>query len=207
MMLIIICAIGYIFGCIHGSQIIGNYKNINIKKSGSKNAGASNTTMILGWKYGVIVALIDVFKAIFSIFIVSILLNHYGIINEAQIFYIYINAFFVIIGHNYPITMSFNGGKGTASFIGLILMIDWKIAFMGLCILLLLSFATDYFVIGTLSMYVSFIGYTWYVFDFLPVIIACLLFTVFIMKHLENYKRIINKQEVRLSSFLRKQAS
>jgi len=207
MRLIIICVIGYLFGCIHGSQIVGNYKNINIKKNGMKNAGASNTTLLLGWKYGIIVALIDVFKAIFSILLVMIVLNYYGVIHEAQIIYIYINALFVIIGHNYPMTMNFNGGKGTASFIGLILMIDWKIAFIGLFILLLLSFATDYLVIGVLSMYISFIGFTYYSFGIFPVLIAVLLFALSVMKHMENYKRIMSKEEIKLSSFLRKEAS
>lgn len=207
MLFIMVCIIGYLFGCIHGSQIVGNYKNINIKKSGMKNAGASNTTIVLGWKYGIIVGIIDVSKAIFSILLIISLLNHYQITHEAQIIYVYINALFVIIGHNYPITMNFSGGKGTASFIGLILMIDWKIAFMGLCILLLLSFITDYLVIGVLSMYISFIGFTYYSYGLSPVLIALLLLVLSVMKHMENYKRIINKQEIRLSSFYRKQAS
>lgn len=207
MYIFMICAIGYLFGCIHGSQLVGNYKNINIKKNGIKNAGASNTTILLGWKYGVIVALVDVFKAIFSIQIVMLILNQYGIVNEGQILFIYINALFVIIGHNFPVTMNFNGGKGTASFVGLILMIDWKIAFMGICILLLLALATDYLVIGVLSMYVSFIGFTYYSFGFFPVMIACLLLALSIIKHMENYKRIILKKEIKLSSFLHKQAS
>lgn len=202
-----ICFIGYLFGCINGSQIVGNYKNINIKKSGMKNAGASNTTIVLGLRYGIIVAFIDVSKAIFSILLIVFLLNHFEIINEAQIIYIYLNALFVVLGHNYPITMNFSGGKGTASFIGLILMIDWRIAFMGLCVLLLLSFVTDYLVIGVLSMYISFIGFTYYSFGLSPVLIALLLLFLSIMKHIENYKRIISKQEIRLSSFYRKEAS
>ncbi len=207
MKLLFICLIGYLFGCIHGSQIIGNYKNVNIKKSGVKNAGASNTTLVLGWKYGVIVALIDVCKAIISILFIIFLLNHYGISQETQIVYIYLNALFVIIGHNYPITMKFSGGKGTASFFGLMLMIDWKTFLIGFCILLILAFATDYLVIGVLSMYISFVFYTYFSYGWLPVLIAFCLLSLSLMKHIENYRRILNNQEIRLSSFLRNQTS
>lgn len=197
--------IGYLFGCINGAQIIGRLKKINIKESGIKNAGASNTTLLLGWKYGVIVGLIDIFKAVLSILLVSFLLNRYGLFPEDQVIYIYLNALFVILGHNYPITMRFSGGKGTASFVGSFLMIDWKIAFIGLILLLLLALATDYFVFGVLSMYLSFISFTYFTFDYLAVSIAILLFSLSMMKHVENYKRILKKEEIRLSSFLRKE--
>jgi len=48
--------IGYLLGCINGSQIIGAIKNIDIGNEGYKNPGASNTTLLLGWRYGIIVA-------------------------------------------------------------------------------------------------------------------------------------------------------
>ncbi len=48
--LLIIAIIGYLFGCINGSQIIGKCKHIDIKNYGSRNAGASNVTLQLGWK-------------------------------------------------------------------------------------------------------------------------------------------------------------
>lgn len=44
--------------------------------------------------------------------------------------------------------MKFSGGKGTASFVGILLAIDWKVALIGIGILLLFTNATDYLVIG-----------------------------------------------------------
>ena len=54
--------IGYLFGCINGSQIIGKYKQVNIKHNGTKNAGATNTAVQLGVGFGVLVAFIDIVK-------------------------------------------------------------------------------------------------------------------------------------------------
>ncbi|MBO1002367.1 glycerol-3-phosphate acyltransferase [Pseudogracilibacillus auburnensis] len=207
MYLLMIVIIGYLFGCIHGSQIVGKYKKINIKKNGMKNAGASNATLLLGWKYGFIVAFIDVFKAIVSLLIVAALLNKFNVLFEMQILLLYVNALFVVIGHNFPLQMSFNGGKGTASLFGVLLYIDWKFAVMGLIILLLFAFVTNYFVTGTLMLYLSFIAYTLYTFGRAPTFVACLFTVLFFIKHAENFKRIVNKEEVKLSTLFRKEAS
>ncbi|MGY0693626.1 glycerol-3-phosphate acyltransferase [Virgibacillus sp. FSP13] len=198
------CLIGYLFGCIHGSQIVGKYKKVNIKDTGVKNAGASNTTILLGWKFGILVALIDIFKATLSIILLLYILNENDVTGEAQTLMVYINALFIIIGHNYPITMNFSGGKGTASLVGILLAIDWKIAVIGIGILLVLTFATDYLVIGVLFMYLSFLVTTYYFFGIEPMMVVVLLSILSTMKHIENYKRILAKEETKLSSMFQK---
>lgn len=147
--------IGYFIGCIHGSQLISLYKRVDIKNSGVKNAGASNTTILLGWKYGIFVALFDILKGTFAIFVVLYLLDVYGISGDERILLIYVTALFVILGHNYPITMKFSGGKGTASLVGILLAVDWKVAVIGIGLLLVITIATDYLVMGVLVMYLS----------------------------------------------------
>jgi acyl phosphate:glycerol-3-phosphate acyltransferase len=207
MYLLISILIGYVLGCVHGSQLVGKYKKIDIKKSGVKNAGASNTTILLGWKYGILVALIDIFKGTIAVLLMLYILNENSIAGETQIFLVYVTALAVIIGHNFPITMKFSGGKGTASLVGILLAIDWKIALVGIGILLIFTFATDYLVIGVLMMYISFLVTTYYFYGMEPTLIVVLLSVLSIVKHMENYKRIINKEEKKLSSMFRKKAS
>lgn len=204
MYLLISIVIGYLFGCVHGSQLVGKYKKIDIKKSGVKNAGASNTTILLGWKYGILVALIDIFKGTLAILLMLYILNGNAITGDAQILLIYVTALAVILGHNFPITMKFSGGKGTASLVGILLAIDWKIALIGIGILLVFTFATDYLVIGVLMMYISFLVTTYYFYGMEPTMIVILLSVLSILKHIENYKRIINKEEKKLSSMFQK---
>ncbi|RKQ30872.1 glycerol-3-phosphate acyltransferase [Oceanobacillus halophilus] len=207
MYFLIVSLVGYLFGCLHGSQLVGKLKKIDIKNSGVKNAGASNTTILLGWKYGVFVAIIDIFKATLAILLVLYILNENGITGDLQTLLIYITLLFVIIGHNYPITMKFSGGKGTASLVGALLAIDWKVAVIGIGILLLFTIATDYLVIGVLFMYVSFLITTAVFFGVEPAIVVLFLSVLSFMKHLENYKRIMKKQETRLSSMYKKKIS
>lgn len=207
MLYIVAGLVGYLFGCIHGSQIVGKIKNIDIKNQGVKNAGASNTTILLGWKYGVLVALIDIFKATLAIILVLFILNEHGIASDEKILYIYLTALFIIIGHNFSVTMKFKGGKGTASVVGVLLVVDWKIALIGIGILLIFTFATDYLVIGVLFMYLSFLVTTYFFFGPSPAGIVLILSLLSVWKHMENYKRIISKEETRLSSLIGKKTS
>ncbi|MFS0749063.1 glycerol-3-phosphate acyltransferase [Oceanobacillus sp. 1P07AA] len=204
---VVACILGYLFGCIHGSQIVGKLKGINIKEEGVKNAGASNTTILLGWKYGVAVAIIDIFKATAAILLLLILLHGNAIPTQEQHIYIYLTTLFVIIGHNYPITMRFSGGKGTASLVGAVMAIDWRIALIGIGILIVFTIATDYLAIGVLGMYISFLITTYSFFGLVPFFIVIGLSVLSIYKHIENYKRIIGKEETKLSSMFGKKAS
>ncbi|HLS65635.1 MAG TPA: glycerol-3-phosphate acyltransferase [Pseudogracilibacillus sp.] len=204
---IVIVMIGYLVGCINGSQIIGKFKQINIKQSGMKNAGATNTTLVLGWRYGFIVAFIDVIKATLSLAITAFILSYYNVMFETAVLLLYVNAMAVVVGHNYPITMSFKGGKGTASLFGILLYFDWKFAVTGLFILLIFAFMTNYFVIGTFVLYLSFIIYTAYTFGGGTTYVAFLLTVLFLVKHTENFRRILNKEEMKLSTLFRREAS
>lgn len=207
MYLLTMALIGYLFGCINGSQIVSKYKHIDIKNGGSKNAGATNTAMQLGWKSGLFVALVDVFKAIISLYIAASLLIHPEFLFEYKVVLLYVNAMFIVIGHNFPFTMHFKGGKGTASFLGVLLFIDWRFAFMAFVIFILFALATNYFVVGTFMAYLSFIAYTVFTFGKAPAYIAFLLTLLFLLKHTDNIKRIVNKEERKLTSLFHREAS
>lgn len=205
--IVLVILIGYLFGCINGSQLIGKIKQVNVQESGSKNPGASNTALLLGWRAGAIVAFIDVFKAIISFLFVAILLHKYNVLFETQIILLYLNALFVVIGHNYPLTMNFQGGKGTATFLGFLLCLDWQFTVVAFTVFLLGALLTKYFVIGTFMAYVSFVLYTLASFGRGPFLIAILFIILFLISHVENFKRMMNKEEMKVSSLFRREVS
>jgi len=198
--------IGYLFGCLHGSQIIGKYKQINLKQEGSKNAGASNTAILLGWRYGFIVAIIDITKAMASFLVIAMILQESNLMIDVQLLF-YLNGLFVLIGHNFPLTMHFKGGKGTASFLGFLLCLDWKFALMAFSLFLLVAMITKYFVLGTLMGYISFVIYTATLFDRSITIVSIAFILLFMLKHIDNFKRIASKEELKISTVFRKEVS
>ena len=60
MNIILAIVIGYLFGNIQASYILGRlFKGIDIRKEGTANAGASNAVIVMGWKFGVATFIID----------------------------------------------------------------------------------------------------------------------------------------------------
>ena len=201
---LIVVIIGYLLGCLQWSYFIskGIFKT-DIRRLGGGNAGASNTVVSLGWKWGVLVAILDILKAIASILLVSYLIK-LSII-EGNILHLYLNGLFVILGHDYPFFMGFKGGKGTASLLGMIVAIDYRLGALGFLVILIVTVLTDYIALGTLSLVTFFILGTIYL-DFgpLPIIIAIFIALLSLYHHIPNLKAIKNKEERGLREALRK---
>jgi len=198
----IAAVMGYAFGCIQAAYIIGRLiKKEDIRRRGSNNAGASNATIVWGWKYGVIVALIDILKAIIAVLLIKYIYMGSGDVNSLM----YITGAFVVIGHNYPFFMKFKGGKGTASLIGMLIAIDWRMALAGILLIVLGTIFTDYITIGTIAMMVSFCICT-ALFDYglVPIIISVALSLLSIYNHIPNIRRIVKHEETGLRSTFKK---
>src|SRR5690606_10427981 len=115
--------------------------------------GASNAAIVLGWKYGLLVAFIDISKGFAAVAGLRLLLDSSNLSPEMIWTLLFIAGAGVIFGHNFPFYMNFNGGKGTASVIGVMLALDWKLGLVGLLLLIGVSLATNYLVIGVLVLY------------------------------------------------------
>ncbi|WP_438318603.1 glycerol-3-phosphate acyltransferase [Sporosarcina sp. FA9] len=196
---------GYFIGCIHGSVIAQRLSGVNLKTAGVKNAGASNATIVLGLKFGALVAAIDIGKAFFPVIALKIIIERFELPKEMTWILLFILSASIIIGHIYPFYMKFSGGKGTATVIGVLLSIDWRFGLIALGLFVVISLATDFLIFGVLILYITFIALA--VFNtpgIYPVIIAIGLFLIAVSKHVENIKRLIIGEEPRVSSVLKK---
>ena len=146
--------IGYFIGCINPAYFIGKIKGVDVKKKGSKNAGASNALMLFGKVFGAFCALFDIFKAWFAIFITKEIL----FITYQYAFVL--TAVSAIFGHIFPFYMRFRGGKGFAPYIGMTLAVNWKFALVIMAITVLITIITDYIAIGTFTTVISFPVYS-----------------------------------------------
>ena len=194
--------IGYVLGCIHGSKIAQFLSGVDLKKTGHGNAGASNATLSLGWKYGILVAVIDIGKGVIAIMGIHMYLADTTFFNLEQIWLLtYSIAAGVILGHNFPFHMGFNGGKGTASIIGILLAVDWKIGLFALLLFVILSFATNYLIVGVLEFYLVFCTATYlWIPGIGPTLIAIGLFIISFILHIENINRLIQGTEPKVTA-------
>lgn len=126
-LLIVFIILGYLFGSIPFGYIIAKLKNINIQKQGSGNIGATNVSRVLGFKYAIIVGLLDVLKVILPATIAKQYLT-----ND---WYVCLAIIAPILGHLFPIWLNFKGGKAVSSvFASMIVIIGWKYSLIFLLI-------------------------------------------------------------------------
>ena len=106
--------LGYAMGCLNPAAWIGKKNHIDLKQAGTGNLGATNTTMVLGRKAGAFVLIFDVAKSFIAARLAQWLFPHLAVSGMLA-------SIGVILGHCFPITMHFSGGKGLAAFGGMML--------------------------------------------------------------------------------------
>ncbi|MDS9471262.1 glycerol-3-phosphate acyltransferase [Sporosarcina pasteurii] len=205
LLLFVILILSYLIGCLHGSIVAQKLSGVNLKDTGVKNAGASNATIVLGKKYGALVAAIDIGKGALTIILLRYTLNWNTISPEILVTFIFSAGAAVILGHVFPFYMKFNGGKGTATIIGVLLALHWGLGLIALAIFIIATLVTDFIVFGVFTLYLSLIVIAIWKFSSLwTVLISVILLIIALYKHMENFKRMKVGEEKRVSAVFRK---
>ncbi len=197
--IIIAVIIGYLLGSIPFALVIGKlFYKTDVRDHGSGNLGGSNAGRILGAKVGAAVIVLDVLKVTFAIFITS----HFEYSEMASIWAGFAAAF----GHCYPLFAGFKGGKAVATMFGFLLGIsiftfqDINMLVIPLAAFLVVLLLTK---MVSLSSMVAAITSTIYIFIDSPADstrVASLLLTILLIyRHRANVKRILKKEENKIS--------
>ncbi len=151
----IICLIiGYAFGLIQTSYIIGRFKGIDIRTKGSGNAGTTNAIRTMGWKLGILTFAVDVLKCIAAVLIVRCA---FAASEYLTLLVIYTSAG-VILGHDFPVYLKFKGGKGIAATAGMIIAFgDIRLILIGIACFFIPVLITHYVSLGSLILSASFL--------------------------------------------------
>ena len=98
--IVMIILVGYFIGSLHGSFLAQWVSGVKVKEQGVKNSGASNATIVLGWKFGALVALLDIGKGFIAIQLLHSILNSNIFIYENATTLLLLMGAAVILGHN-----------------------------------------------------------------------------------------------------------
>ena len=198
MQVILSLLLGYMMGSVNPSFIIGKIKGVDIRNEGNGNPGASNTVVVLGTKWGILVAVLDILKAFTAVKLAGLLFPEFALAGALA-------GAASILGHMYPIWMGFRGGKGLACLVGSILGYDWLVFLLLVGGMALLALLLDYIVGLTLGTSVVFpvvyalqTGNAWGTAAFLLITI------IMVWKHIINIKKIMAGTEIRLSVLWRR---
>ncbi len=157
----------------------------DIRKVGSGNIGATNVLRTGNKKIGYLTLILDVLKAVIPILYIKF--------NFPEL--MYISSLTVFIGHVFPLWLKFKGGKGVATYVGILFSINYFLGIIFALSWLIIFFTSKY---SSLSSILSSLIIPIFIFlnptngnqYFFIIMFVLILFT-----HKENVKRLINKEE------------
>ncbi len=203
---IIIAIIAYMVGSINFSVLISKkMAGFDVREKGSGNAGTTNMLRSVGKKAAVITLLCDILKGVVAILIAVIAGNIVKNVDRAAL--VQIAGILVVVGHTFPIFFEFKGGKGVATSLGVLMMINWKIGLICLVFAIAIMAFSRMVSMGSIGAAILFPVLTLFISTNFIVeasgikyfIFSVILAAIVIFNHRENIKRIASGTENKLS--------
>ena len=186
MELILSIIISYLMGSIPFGLILTKiFLKKDIRDIGSGNIGATNVLRTGNKIIGYLTLSLDILKAVITVLYIKF--------NYPEL--VYVSSLSVFIGHVFPLWLKFKGGKGVATYVGILFSINYILGFVFIASWLIIFFILRYSSLG--SILATFIIPVFIFFNpnyenenFFIIMFILILFT-----HRENVKRLINKEE------------
>lgn len=199
---ILIGVISYCLGSISFSVIFSKkMAGFDVREKGSGNAGSTNVLRTVGKKAAALTLICDILKGIVAV-LLAYAFSH--IVEDANgALMVQIAGVMVVIGHTFPLFFKFKGGKGVATSIGIIMLINYQIGLICLIFALLVIILTKTVSIGSIMAAILFPVLTLllhenYLIEGNYIIFGILLALIVIFNHRANIKRIMNGEENKL---------
>ena len=184
--LFLIILVSYLFGSIpFGLLLTKIFLKKDIREIGSGNIGATNVLRSGNKILGYSTLVLDILKAVLPILYIKFFMNDY----------LYISALSIFIGHVFPIWLKFKGGKGVASYLGILCCLDIYTALIfgvvWITIFILFKFSSLSSLLASLTIPIFHFFYNSnsdYYFYFM-------MFILIFFTHRENIKRLRNNTE------------
>ena len=198
---ITVAIVAYVIGSINFAVIFSRkFAGFDVREKGSKNAGTTNVLRTVGKKVALLTLVCDILKGVAAILVAIFAKNMWSgfDVNTLK----YIAGFMVILGHTYPIFFEFRGGKGVATAIGVLLMLDWKIGLICLVFGLVIIAITRMVSLGSIFAAILFPILTIFIHEggtVIGTVISFLIAALIVFNHRSNIKRIKEGKENKLS--------
>ena len=182
----IIIIISYLMGSIpFGLLLTKIFLNKDIRNVGSGNIGATNALRTGNKSIGYATLISDILKAVIPVIFVKIYYTEY----------LYISSLSVFLGHVFPIWLKFKGGKGVATYVGILSCINIYLGvvfgIVWFIIFLIFKYSSLSSLIGSLSIPIV----NFFIFKNEVVFFFVIMFVLIFYTHRENIKRLLNRTE------------
>jgi glycerol-3-phosphate acyltransferase PlsY len=196
--LLAIALSSYLLGSINGAIITSKYiYKQDIRRFGSGNPGLTNFYRVFGVKGAALVLAIDILKSVLPVIFGGWLLGRLGM----RVLGAEIAAFFVMLGHSYPVYYKFRGGKTVLAAGAALFVIDLRVAVVSWVVFICVMLLTRFVSLGSMAAGIAYpvavaafgVGAPW------CIVVASLSAALLLFRHKPNIIRLINGSENRIS--------
>lgn len=179
--------VGYLLGSIPTAYIVSRVgKGIDIRTIGSGNMGGANVMREIGTREGVFVGISDLAKGAGAILIAQAL-------NVSEL-WVFGTGFGAVVGHNFPVFASFRGGRGSATIMGIFLVLAPTAALVTLAVVAIPFFATRKFVGAIMIGFALLPLFAWLFEGWLSLVRYALAIDLFMLiRNLPDIRRVLAK--------------
>ena len=183
---ILIGIVSYLFGSIpFGLLLTKLFLKKDIREIGSGNIGATNALRSGNKLIGYLTLILDITKAVLPVLFVKI--------NYPEL--IYLSALCAFLGHVFPIWLRFKGGKGVATYLGILFVINLSYGIIFITIWIFIFILSKYSSLSSILATSSVPIFLLISKNFSEVIFFIIMFVLIFYTHRENIKRLKNKEE------------
>ena len=202
---ILMAVIAYLIGSVNFSVIISKkIAGFDVREKGSGNAGTTNMLRSVGKGPAALTLILDILKGIVPVLIARFIVGN--IASEANTaILVQLAGFFAVLGHTFPIFFGFKGGKGVATSLGVLLVMNPLIGGICLVFALVVMALTRMVSLGSIMAAILFPVLTIFISDnyiadgYNYIIFGIAMAVLVVFNHRSNIKRLYNGNENRLS--------
>ncbi len=189
--------LGYLLGSIPFGLVLTRAAGLgDVRDIGSGNIGATNVLRTGNKGIAALTLLLDLLKGT-----AAVLIGHaIGALGGVAILASLVAGFAAFIGHTYPVWLGFKGGKGVATYIGILLGLNWPGALAFCSVWLLVAILSRYSSLSAIVAAVVTPIWLLTVGDYATAILAALLSVLLIFKHRANIHRLVAGEEPRIDA-------
>ena len=186
--ILIIGIISYLMGSIpFGLILTKTFLKKDIREVGSGNIGATNVLRTGNKSIGYITLVLDILKAIIPVIYVKF--------NYPD--YLFISSLCAFLGHVFPVWLKFKGGKGVATYLGILFAINIYFGLIFIIIWLIIFVLSKYSSLSSLVASLSIPIYLLILAKYDQIIFFAIMFVLIFFTHRENIKRLKNNEETK----------
>lgn len=186
----VVVLVGYLLGSVPFGLLIARARGVDIRQHGSGNIGATNVARNLGKKLGALVLLLDALKGALPVVGASFL--------HCELVVVVAAGWAAVVGHCFPVWLGFRGGKGVATSLGVLLVVDPVVTALSALAFAGMVGATRMVSLGSLVAMASFPAAAWALDRPLAlVLLGVATAAVVLIQHRENLGRIAKGTEHR----------